>query len=260
MHPFDLNAAALLIPAAWKVNWNHLENRRVFPDLKFESLLCLSLPPDFVLDFGWYLRDDHISYDLQINRGHFGWNDFVAFESFTSINDAISELQSWLGRLTASEAARANDHDLQQRLSAIDTALRCYFVPPDGETVDEILPGYMRKLILKQPSSWWQKGSSDASLHYRFRTGVVHSQLIFLQRDPHGFHIEYHGLNRPVMRCIKGRKSTAKLPDVEITLGGAPWTLPANSFVSPHLAAKVTTDFIARGGGEQPKIGQWEST
>jgi hypothetical protein len=259
MDPFDLNAKLIHIPPAWKANWNHLENRRVYPDLNFESLLCLSLPPDFVLDFGWYLRDDHISYDLQINRGHFGLSDVVVFESFKSIDEAISELQNWLDRLAASELAKASDQDLQQRLNAIETRLRCYFVPPDGENINEILPAYMRKLILKQPSSLWQKGSADAALQYRFRTGVVHSQLIFLQREPYGFHIEYHGPNMPVMRCVGGRKIRNKI-GVEIILGGAPWTLPLNSFVSPQMAAKVTADFIAQGCGELPKVGHWEST
>jgi hypothetical protein len=109
METFDLNAKPLNIPTAWKVSWNHLENRRIHPELTFESLLCLTMKPDYVLDFGWHLRDDCISYDLQINRGHFALCDVVASESFKSIDCAISRLQDWLDRLTVDEVKRAKD-------------------------------------------------------------------------------------------------------------------------------------------------------
>jgi hypothetical protein len=259
MQPFDLKAKPVLVPAAWKTNWNYLENRRIHPELNFESLLCLSLAPDFVLDFGWHLSNDHVSYDLQINVGHFGRSDVVYFESFRSIEIAVSSLQNWLDRLAVDDEVKAKDADLQQRLAAIEAKLKCYFIPPDGECIEEILPQYMRKLIVQQASSWWQQGSADASLQYRYRTGVVHSQLIFLQRNPHGFHIEYHAPNSAVMRCISPHKKNATLSEVEIILGGAPWTLSANHFVSPHMAANITSEFIKQGSGQLPTIGQWES-
>ncbi len=246
------------ITTAWKTNWNYFAGRAIEPDLRFESLICLSLAPDFVLDFGWHLRDEQIWFDLQINRGHFGLSDVVVYESTQSLDTAYAQLQSWINRLSANESERANDADLQKRLLEIETKLRCYFVPPLGEPIDEILPRTIRKLILVGPSSWWQMGSSDAALQYRYRTGVVHSQLIFLQRDPYGFHIEYHAPKDPVMYCRSRRTKAKQNKHVTITLGGAPWDLPLDSFVSPSMAAKITAAFILEGTGNLPIVGQWE--
>jgi hypothetical protein len=76
--PFAIPAAQFRIPNGWTVNWDHVsQGRMIYPELRFESLLCLSLAPDFVLDFGWCLRDEGIRFDLQINRGHFGLSDVV---------------------------------------------------------------------------------------------------------------------------------------------------------------------------------------
>jgi hypothetical protein len=245
--PFKITLSPPRIPAAWKENWNIFADRTIYPEIKFESLICLSMAPDFVLDFGWTTRAESITYSLQINRGHFGWSDVVFFSEFQSLEDAVATLQYWVDRLAASEESKLADQDLQDKLTAIDKKLRCFFVPPSGEDVDEILSGYMRKLILYKPSSWWQQGSKDASLQFRYRTGQVQSQLIFLQREGLGFHIEYHAPGEAVMHNISRSRRKITLPDVTITHGGAPWQLPANRFVTAKVAAKITYRCLETG-------------
>jgi hypothetical protein len=259
IEPFKISVPPPRIPATWKENWNIFAGRTIYPEIQFESLLCLSLAPDFVLDFGWALRGESITYSLQINRGHFGWSDVVFFGTFLSLEDSVTTLQYWVDRLAVDDEKKLADQDLQDRLSAIDKKLRCYFVPPSGEGVNEILSRYMRKLILHKSLSWWQQGSKDAALQYRFRTGEVQSQLIFLQRDGLGFHIEYHAPSETVMHNFSRSKAKAFSPDVTITHGGAPWQLPANRFVTPHMAAVITCEFIDAGGGALPTRGKWKA-
>jgi hypothetical protein len=257
--PFKISVPPPRIPATWKENWNIFADRTIYPDIQFESMMCLSMAPDFVLDFGWALRDEGIAYSMQINRGHFGWSDVVFFGTFLSLEKAVATLQYWLDRLAADEVTKLADKDLQEKLAAIDKKLRCYFVSPSGEDVDEILSSYMRKLILQKPSSWWQQGSKDASLQYRYLTGEVQSQLIFLQREGLGFNIEYHAPSEAVMHNISREKAKAKLPDVTITHGGAPWQLPANRFVTSHVAAIIICEFIEAGAGALPLRGNWKA-
>jgi hypothetical protein len=69
--PFKITLPPSRIPTTWKENWNIFAGRTMYPEIKFESLVCLSMAPDFVLDFGWAIRDEGITYSLQINRGHF---------------------------------------------------------------------------------------------------------------------------------------------------------------------------------------------
>jgi hypothetical protein len=97
-------AAGFWIPSAWTIHWDHLSaGRTIYPELSFESLLCLTLPPETVLDFGWVLRDDGVRFVLQINRGHFGLGDVICFEEWSEASPAIVALQSWLVRLTAND-------------------------------------------------------------------------------------------------------------------------------------------------------------
>jgi hypothetical protein len=243
------------IPAAWKVHWDHLSHgRTIYPELRFESLLCLSLAPDFVLDFGWYLRDQEngeegIRFDLQINRGHFGLSDVVFYQGWFSLESAIQHLQLWLDRLTADEASQMSDTDLQLRLAAIETRIRHFYVPPAGEQIEEPYSKYLRRLIKNEPASYWLAGSGDAAIQYRNRNGVVQSQLIFLFREPHGFHLEWHPA-----------ESTVATEDVvSINLGGAPWDLLSNEFVSRTMAARVVSAFIEEGNGDCPGVGKWIS-
>jgi hypothetical protein len=255
---FKIDVPPPRIPKAWKESWNIFAGCTIYPESRSESLMCLTMAPDFVLDFGWALREEGVTYALQINRGHFGWSDVVVFETFSSLEKAVAALQHWLDRLAADESTRSADTDLQETLVAIDKKLRCYFIPPSGEEVEEILSTYMRKLILRKPSSWWHLGSKDASLQYRSRTGEVRSQLIFLQREGLGFHIEYHAPSEAVMHNISREKAKVKMLDVTITHGGALWQLPTNSFVSPHVAAKITSEFIDVGTGALPLRGNWK--
>jgi hypothetical protein len=81
----------------------------------------------------------------------------VFFGSFLSLEGAVATLQYWLDRIAASEQTKLADQDLQDKLTAIDKKLRCFFVPPSGEDIDEILFNYMRKLILYKPSSGGSK-------------------------------------------------------------------------------------------------------
>jgi hypothetical protein len=252
------------IPPAWKVHWDHLsQGRTVYPELRFESLLCLSLAPDFVLDFGWYLRDqdngkEGIRFDLQINRGHFGLSDVVFYHGWFLLEPAIAGLQSWLDRLTANEATQMSDQDLQQRLAAIETRIRHFYVPPAGGHVEEPFSKYLRRLIKNEPVSYWLAGSGDAAIQYCNRHGVVQSQLIFLFREPHGFHLEWHRAESAALRLTSGRNTRAE-DVVSIVLGGAPWDLPVNEFVSRTIAARVVSAFIEEGNGDCPGIGKWIS-
>ncbi len=118
--PFPIKAGALRIPKDWEVNWDHLSDGRIIhPELGFESLLCLSLAPDFVLDFGWGLREEGGRYMLQINRGHFGQSDVVVYEAWFAFELAVRTLQLWLDRLTADAASQMADTNLQERLAAV---------------------------------------------------------------------------------------------------------------------------------------------
>jgi hypothetical protein len=259
--PFPISASTLRIPQGWKINWDHIsQGRMIYPDLRFESLLCLSLSPDFVLDFGWNLRDEGVRFDLQINRGHFGVSDVVFYQGWFAFEPALDALQLWLHRLTAPAADQAADTDLQERLDAIEKRLRSYFIPPQGEQVEEPLVGYLRRLILKEPGNWWEAGSGDAAVQYRNRYGVVQSQLIFLLREPHGVHIEYYGPVEPVQRLVRTRNVKKALPLIQITLGGAPWNLPVNEFVSRATAARIVAAFINEATGLCPNLGRWTTS
>jgi hypothetical protein len=256
--PFSISASTLRIPQGWKINWDHIsQGRMVYPDLRFESLLCLSLSPDFVLDFGSNQRDEGIRFDLQINRGHFGLSDVVFYQSWFAFEPALAELQLWLDRLTASEMAQAADTDLQERLEVIEKRIRPYFIPPSGEQVEEPLARYLRRLIMKEPGSCWEAGSGDAAIQYRNRHGVVQSQLIFVLREPHGVHIEYHKPDEPVQRLVRTRSVKKASPSIQITLGGAPWDLPVNEFVSRTAAARIVAAFINEETGLCPSAGRW---
>jgi hypothetical protein len=256
--PFPISASTLRIPQGWKINWDHVsQGGMIYPDLRFESLLCLSLAPDFVLDFGWNLRDEGIRFDLQINRGHFGLSDVVFYQGWFAFEPALAALQLWLDRLTAPEVTQAADADLQERLTIIEKRIRHYFIPPSGEEVEEPFLRYLRRLILKEPGNWWEAGSGDAAIQYRNRYGVVQSQLIFVLREQHGVHIEYHGPEQPVQHLIKNRHIKKLLPDIQITLGGAPWDIPSNQFVSRAVAARIVAAFIGEGTGLCPSVGRW---
>lgn len=256
--PFAVSGATLIIPEAWKVNWDHISaGRTILPELRFESLLCLSLAPDFVLDFGWCLRDEGVRFTLQINRGHFGMSDVVVFEDETLFKSSLASLQQWLDRLAAPSAEQAKDADLQSRLSVIEARLRHYFVPPSGEEVEEPFARYLRRLIMKEPAAYWESGSGDAAIMYRNRHGIVQSQLIFMFRDPHGFHTQYHWPSGPVMINHKSRHSTKPPAIVETELGGAPWDLPADQFVSRWMAARIITAFIDQASTGCPTVGNW---
>jgi hypothetical protein len=248
------------IPPQWQVRWNQFEYHKIDPDpvLRFESLICLTLPPDFILDFGWYARDEGIRYDLQINRGHFGWDDVVVYESSYDRGAAIQMLQSWLDRLVASPAVQAADADLQSRLIRIEQRLHCVFIPPSGELIEEPLPNYLRRLILRSPSAWWESGSGDAALRYENRYGVNHGQLIFLLRDPHGVHIQYHPIAGDVMYC-RGRPKPPADREIVICLGGAPLNLTGDRFIARSTAAQVLTAFIREATGDRPAIGTWRT-
>jgi hypothetical protein len=261
IEPFPISASALRIPPAWKVNWNHISNGRIVcPELRFESLLCLSLQPDFVLDFGWYLRDEGILFILQINRGHFGKDDVVFYERWPSFEPALAALQFWLDRLTAEESIRAEDAELCAILSKIESRVRHYFIPPSGEEVEEPFAPYLRRLIRKEPASWWEAGSGDAAIQFRNRDGVVLSQLIFMFREPHGFHIEFHSPRATVSRSIQSGKTRQKSTVITTTLCGAPWDIAANQFVSRVAAARIISAFIDEATGECPSVGIWDNS
>jgi hypothetical protein len=257
---FTIPAAQFRIPAGWKINWDHIsQGRKIHPEIKFESLLCLSLAPDFVLDFGWCLRDEGIRFDLQINRGHFGLSDVLFYEGWYSVQPAIQNLQLWLDRLTADSSAQSVDHDLQVRLAAIEKRLRHYYIPPSGEALEEPFVRYLSCLILKEPASYWEAGSGDAAIHFRNRHGVVKSQLIFMLREPHGVHLEYHGPQDLVLRCVRQGRNSRSTQSVNIVLGGAPWSLPVNQFVSRRIAARIVSAFVIGGTGFCPSTGSWVS-
>jgi hypothetical protein len=258
---FPITAATLRIPAAWKVHWDHITaGRMVQPEIRFESLLCMTMAPDFVLDFGWYLRDEGIRFDLQINRGSFGENDVVFYEGWFSFAPALAALQFWLDRLTADETTRAADVELCAILQAIETRIRHFFIPPSGEEVEEPFSHYLRRLIRKEPASYWEAGSGDAAIQYRNRHGVVPSQLIFMFRDPHGFHIEFHTPGANVLRCIRPGKAKENPAIITTSLGGAPWDIPANQFVSRASAARIISAFIDEATGECPSVGIWDNS
>jgi hypothetical protein len=256
--PFPASAASLRIPPGWKVHWDHISSGRIiYPEIRFESLLCLTLPPDFVLDFGWYLRDEGVLFTLQINSRHFGESDVVFYEGWFVFAPALAALQFWLDRLTADEKTRDSDIELCAILAQIESRICHFFIPPSGEKEKEPMPRYLRRLIRKEPASWWEAGSGDAAIQYRNRQGVVLSQLIFMFRDPHGFHIEFHTSTANVLRCIRPAK-TKKAPAIITTsLGGAPWDIPANQFVSRTAAAHVISAFIDEATGQCPSVGMW---
>jgi hypothetical protein len=261
IEPFPISAPELRIPPAWKVNWDHISaGRMIHPEIRFESLLCLSLAPDFVLDFGWNLQDEGVRFSLQINSRHFGESDVVFYEGWLSFEPALEALQFWLIRLTAEESIRTEDAELCAILSKIALRIRHYFIPPSGEEVEEPFAHYLRRLIRKQPESWWVAGSGDAAIQFRNRDGVVLSQLIFMFRKPHGFHIEFHTPGANVSRCIQAGKTRQTSATITTSLGGAPWDVPANQFVSRAAAARIISAFIDEATGECPSVGIWDDS
>ena len=261
---FEIAPGLLRIPPGWKVNWDHLSGgRSIYPEIQFESLLCLSFEPDFVLDYGWCVRDngsgdEGIRFDLQINRGHFGLSDVLFYEGWFAFEPALKSLQNWLDRLAADRPTQILDTELQQRIAIIEARVRHFYVPPAGEQVDEPFAKYLRHIIKNEPESYWLAGSADAAIQYRVRSRIVQSQLIFLYREPHGFHIEWHPSESLALRLTTG-KPVAPDDIVSVTLGGAPWDLPSNEFVSRNMAARVISAFVEEGNGHCPSIGKWIS-
>jgi hypothetical protein len=174
-----------------------------------------------------------------------------------SVDPAIETLQLWLDRLTEDSSAQAVDHDLQIRLASIEKRIRHYYIPPAGEALEEPLIPYLRRLILKEPASYWEAGSGDAAIHYRNRYGVVLSQLIFMLRESHGVHLQFHGPEGPALRCVRRGRNSQTLQMISTMLGGEHWDLPANQFVSRRTAARIVTDFINAGTGVCPSTGRW---
>jgi hypothetical protein len=252
--PFKIDIAPLRITDVWRVSWNRLHGALIHPEIQFESLVCLTLKPDFVLDFGWSAQEEGIAYDLQINRGHFGWDDVVFYERFYDLPTAVATLQKWIDLLSTRPEQQLKDSYLQERLAIIARRKRFEFIQPSGEKIIEPLPRYLRRLILKNSSQWWESGSADASLRYVNRASVVQSQLIFLLRDPHGVHIEYHPPSGPSLVCIGRPKHKS---EISLTLSGATWILPSTQFVSRRFAAKIIEMFINEETGDLPKIGTW---
>jgi hypothetical protein len=137
--PYPISAATLPIPQGWKINWDHIsQGRMIYPDLRFESQLCLSLWPNFVLDFGWNVRDEGIRFDLQINRGHFGVSDMVFYQGWFAFEPAIAAFQLWLDRLTSLEDTQAGDTNLEVRLDVIEKRLcPSLILSPSGGVRDD---------------------------------------------------------------------------------------------------------------------------
>jgi hypothetical protein len=258
IEPFPISAALFRIPPTWKVHWDHISaGRMIQPDIRFESLLCLSLAPDFVLDFGWRLRDEGVLFTLQVNSRHFGESDVVFFEGWRVFEQALAALQFWLDRLTADEKTRSADVELCTILAQIESRVRHYFIPPSGVEAEEPFSHYVCSLIRKAPASWWEAGSGDAAIQYRNRRGLVQSQLIFMFREPHGFHIKFHTPGATVLRCIRSGQAKQTPAIITTSLDSAHWDIPANQFVSRAATARIVSAFIDEATGACPTVGTW---
>jgi hypothetical protein len=178
----------------------------------------------------------------------------------SSFEPALAALQFWLNRLTADEAVRAADVELCDILARIESRIRHYFIPPSGEEIEEPYAKPLTRWLRKQPASWWESGSGDAAIQFRNRDGVVLSQLIFMFRAPHGFHIEFHSPRANVSRCIQSGKTRQKSAVITTSLGGAPWDIPSNQFVSRAAAARIISAFIDEATGELPNVGMWDDS
>jgi hypothetical protein len=161
------------IPWQWQIAWNHLATPFARMDTQHigESLLVASCGP-YVLDFGYYHRNDGWAYVLMICDGPFCGQTPVASERFTERDEGLSRLSHWLAKLAAECDASGTTlaHVTETKTPG---TLTCHFSPPAGPELINPTAKFVWSLLVWQSDAYWRAGAGDASLRFATQDGTT---------------------------------------------------------------------------------------
>ena len=138
--------------------------------------------------------------------------------------------------------------------------MKSIFNPPSGSEIEQPQSSYVSKLILEEPSSYWEGGGGDAAIRYIDDNGHTVSEMIFLFRDSVGMFIQFFPANGSNTVLCKNPDDRQLADEITVMHCGSPLTLPRSYFVDRSTAAKAISAFIDHGSGEQPPGFNWIET
>ncbi len=71
--------------------------------------------------------------------------------------------------------------------------MKSVFYTPSEERIEDPNAYYVSSLILEQPSSYWESGSTDAMIKYLDDDGYTISEMILMRRDPFRIYVQFNG-------------------------------------------------------------------
>lgn len=101
----------------------------------------------------------------------------------------------------------------------------------------------LRDLVLRGDESYWCVGSGDGSLEANLECGTATLSLIL--KEPYGFLLQF-GMYDSTDDFVSINSSDFS-STVEASLGGNPWVVPANFFVSREKAWEAVEEFCSSG-------------
>jgi hypothetical protein len=135
--------------------------------------------------------------------------------------------------------------------------MKSIFYTPSEERIEDPNSNYVSSLILDQPSSYWESGSTDAMIKYLDNDGYTISEMILMLRDPFGVYVQFNEPKTSQFVMCRDLHNPQLEEEVTIKLGGNPWTLPRSYFIDRQIAAQVASSYIDSKSGERPSGFGW---
>jgi hypothetical protein len=135
--------------------------------------------------------------------------------------------------------------------------MKSVFYTPSEERIEDPNSHYVSGLILDQPSTYWESGSTDAMIKYLDDDGYTVSEMVLMLRDPFGVYVQFNGPKTLQFVMCRDLQNLKLEDEVTIKLGGNPWTLPRNYFIDRQIAAQVAISYIDNKNGERPSGFDW---
>jgi hypothetical protein len=124
------------------------------------------------------------------------------------------------------------------------------YCAPSGEAIENPSLEFLRELIFKERSDYWEIGSGDASLQYR--DGKRESIMALMFSPEHGFHLQHSQQMMPLEYFVPSSGDELK-PITTVVVGAEPMKLPVAFFLSRELAWVAVEEFY-RTGNRTPKV------
>jgi hypothetical protein len=138
--------------------------------------------------------------------------------------------------------------------------LKSIFNPPSRTEIESPRSSYISRLILEEPSSYWESGGGDAAIRYIDDNDHTVSEMIFLFRDSAGMFIQFFPANGSNTVLCNNPDDRQLENEITVMHCGSPLPLPRSYFVDRSTAAKAISTFIDHGTGEQPPGFNWIET